>query len=61
MTVSKEDFIAYEQVRQSGKTNMFDVGKVRDLSITRYDHFLSEKVVMEIMSNYSDLKNKYGK
>lgn len=52
--ISPEDFEAYEDVRQSGVTNMFDVRAVMELS------GLSKDMVMKIMKNYSDAKKVYG-
>ena len=51
--ITKEEFMAYETVRQSGITNMFMVSTVCDLSE------LDKEVVMKIMKNYENLKNKY--
>jgi len=51
--ITKEEFMAYETVRQSGITNMFMVSTVCDLSE------LDKEVVMEIIKNYAELKNKY--
>ena len=53
MEISKEDFQAYEKVRASGVTNMFDVRKVEILS------GLSREKILEIIKTYSDLMNKY--
>ena len=53
LEITKEEFLAYEAVRQSGITNMFMVSTVCDLSE------LDKDVVMEIMKNYEELKNKY--
>jgi len=53
LEITKEEFMAYETVRQSGITNMFMVSTVCDLSE------LDKDVVMEIMKNYEELKNKY--
>lgn len=52
--ISPEDFEAYEDVRQSGVTNMFDVRTVMELS------GLSRDMVMKIMKNYSEAKKVYG-
>lgn len=51
--ITKEEFIAYEDVRQSGVTNMFDVRMVGELS------GLDRKTILEIMKRYSKLKEKY--
>jgi len=50
---SKADFEAYERVRASGETNMFDVGMVEMLS------GLSRKEIIAVMKNYAALDNKY--
>jgi hypothetical protein len=47
------DYIKYEDVRQSGVTNMFDVRNVTALT------GLSKEQIMYIMQNYSELKDKY--
>ena len=53
MAITKEQFMAYERVRQSGVTNMFDVRTVQMLS------GLSKENIVEIMDTYSVLKDKY--
>lgn len=47
--INKEDFDAYERVRQSGKTNMFAVDVVEMLS------GLDRKDIKYVMSNYERL------
>jgi len=51
--ITKNDFMAYLRVQRSGKTNMFDVRTVKDLS------GLSRSKILEIMKNYSKYKNHY--
>ena len=51
--ISKEKFISYEKVRQSGITNMFNVELVSQLS------GLSKKDCRYIMMNYSQLMQIY--
>lgn len=51
--ITKEEFEAYEGVRQSGVTNMFMVTTVCELS------GLERLKVMQIMKQYSDLMAKY--
>jgi hypothetical protein len=51
--ISKEDFEAYEGVRQSGVTNMFMITNVMDLS------GLNKQQVLCIMKNYGELCEKY--
>lgn len=55
MPVTKEEFLAYEDVRRSGITNMFDIVAVSRLS------GLNRKTVLEIHKHYSTLKVKYMK
>ena len=52
--ITQEDFQAYEDVRQSGVTNMFAVSTVSDYS------GLSKDKIISIMQNYSALNEKYG-
>ena len=52
--ITQEDFDAYEDVRQSGVTNMFAVSTVSDYS------GLSRDKIVNIMKNYSALREKYG-
>ena len=53
--ISEEQFQAYEDVRASGTTNMFDVPMV----ITLADGLISKKQILTIMDNYSELMKKY--
>jgi len=53
--ITKSQFIAYEDVRLSGATNMFDTQKVSELS------GLDRKQILTIMANYSRLKFKFSK
>jgi hypothetical protein len=50
---SRADFAAYEAVRSSGVTNMFDVGTVGKLS------GLSKSEILSVMKNYTELMAKY--
>ena len=52
--ITQEDFQAYEDVRQSGVTNMFAVNTVSVYS------GLSRDKIISIMQNYSALHSKYG-
>ena len=54
MSITQEEFDAYEEVRQSGVTNMFNVSVVSDYS------GLSREKIIDIMSNYQALCIKYG-
>ncbi|GHU07450.1 hypothetical protein FACS189431_2040 [Alphaproteobacteria bacterium] len=51
--VSKEDFLAYENVRVRGVTNMFAINVVQELS------GLERETILNIMDNYSEYRKKY--
>ncbi len=51
--ITQEQFESYEDVRESGVTNMFDVRNVKALS------GLNQEQIMTIMTNYEQLKEKY--
>lgn len=53
--ITKEQFEAYESVRQSGVTNMFDIKMVTLIS------GLTKDECLEIMKNYGKLKEEYLK
>ena len=52
--ITQYEFDAYEEVRQSGVTNMFNVSVVSDYS------GLSRDKIITIMKNYTDLNDRYG-
>ena len=52
--IAPEDYEAYEEVRQSGVTNMFDIPMVMELS------GLPRDVIMKIMKHYSEARKVYG-
>jgi hypothetical protein len=53
--ITKEQFEDYESVRTSGVTNMFNVRMVEDLS------GLDRDTIKTIMSQYSELKERFEK
>jgi len=53
MEITKEEFEAYEEVRASGVTNMWDVHTVGILS------GLERDTIFEILKQYSELNEKY--
>jgi len=53
--ISKEEFQRYEGVRQSGVTNMFAITTVMELAD------LSREQCLEIMKNYTTLKEQFEK
>ena len=54
MNITQDQFDAYEDVRESGVTNMFNVSVVSDYS------GLNRQEIMTIMKNYSTLQENYG-
>ena len=52
--ITQEDFQAYEDVRESGVTNMFNTSVVSDYS------GLSRDKIVSIMQNYGALHERYG-
>jgi len=46
--ITKQDFLEYLRVQQSGKTNMFDVAMVESLS------GLSRNKIIDIIKNYNE-------
>jgi len=51
--INKQEFEAYQEVRESGITNMFNVS-----GVVRYSG-LSRDKVFEIMKNYDELYEKF--
>lgn len=51
--VSKEDFLAYEEVRIGGLTNMYMISAIEELT------GLDRETIKEIIKNYSDYARKY--
>ena len=51
--ITQEEFQSYENVRESGVTNMYMVSVVEDLS------GLEKDTIFEIMRHYSELNTKY--
>jgi len=52
--ITKDDFERYEEVRESGRTNMFMVSNVEALS------GLDSQKIYCIMEHYSKLKEKFA-
>jgi hypothetical protein len=53
--ITKEQFQAYEEVRESGATNMWDTNTVSELS----EGVLSKKDAIEVIKQYNSLCEKY--
>jgi len=54
MEITRKEFESYNEVRESGVTNMFMVSTVSDLS------GLDKEQIFFIMKNYTELKEKFG-
>ena len=52
MKITKDDFDAFEQIRTYGAWNMFDPRAIEASGLDR-------KIYLDIMSEYSKLKEKY--
>lgn len=59
--ISKEKFQAYQNVRESGVTNMFNLTNVITAAELFNDIELTKKDCIEIMGSFGKLKEKYGK
>lgn len=57
--ISKEKFLAYESVRQSGRTNMFDTIAVEEIAMDEEGIQLSREDILEIMGSYNVLHERY--
>ncbi len=53
--ITKEQFLAYENVRKSGKTNMYDIRNIQALA----DVWIDREIIVAISENYTELKQKY--
>lgn len=59
--ITEEQFNAYEAVRQSGDTNMFNIPQVITYAEELEGVELTGKEVREIMANYDSLAKRYRK
>lgn len=59
--ITKEKFEAFDSVRKSGITNMFDLVAVMKYAKQFSGISLNKKDVLEIYRDYAELKNKYSK
>ncbi len=55
MDITKEEFMAFEEVRQSGATNMWDSIAVEDLS----DGIVTHEIHLYVIKNYTKLAEEY--
>ena len=52
--ITKDDFNAYLKVRDSGITNMFDIGTVEALT------GMNKKQILYIMENFTAINNEFN-
>ena len=57
MTTAK--FIAFEKVRRSGLTNMYDINQVKFMAASKYKQILTNKDCFDCMLNYDKYRRKY--
>ena len=55
MKPTKKQFCEYVMIRDSGVTNMYDIGFITDISITGLD----KPICMYIMQHFSELAKEY--
>jgi len=55
MDITKEEFMAFEEVRQSGVTNMWDAIAVEDLS----DGIVTSDIHIYVIKNYGKLAEEF--
>jgi len=58
--MTKAKFLAFEKVRRSGLTNMYDINEVRFIALTKFKQELTKKDCFDIMLNYDKYRIKYG-
>jgi hypothetical protein len=57
--MTKAKFLAFEKVRRSGLTNMYDVNEVIFISLAKFKQELTKKDCFDIMLNYDKYRRKY--
>lgn len=57
--MNKKKFIAFEKVRRSGLTNMYDLNQVKFISASKYRQILTDKECFDAMINYDKYVRKY--
>jgi len=58
--IAKEEFEAYERVRKSGQTNMFDLIRVQQL-LKENGTIMNQHKIVAIMGGYTELKKHFEK
>ncbi len=59
--MNKKKFQAWEKVRKSGLTNMYDINEIRFIAVSKYGQELTKKDCFDIMLHYDKCKQKYAK
>jgi hypothetical protein len=57
--MNKKKFLAFEKVRRSGLTNMYDINEVRFIAVSKYGQVLTKKDCFDCMINYDKYVRKY--
>ena len=57
--MTKAKFIAFEKVRKSGLTNMYDINEVRFIALAKFKQELTKKDCFDCMLNYDKYFRKY--
>lgn len=60
MVNGREKFLAFERVRSSGLTNMFDIKRVQELAEDVYGVELAREDILFMQQNYSELLEQYN-
>ena len=61
MPITKKKFLAFEKVREGGKTNMLDIKNVISLARAICDVYLTREDCLEMMQNYQQYVDQYLK
>jgi len=57
--MTKAKFIAFEKVRKSELTNMYDINEVRFIALAKFKQELTKKDCFDCMLNYDKYFRKY--
>jgi len=57
--MTKAKFIAFEKVRRSGLTNMYDINEVRLIAVAKYGQMLTKKDCFDCLLSYDKYFRKY--
>jgi len=57
--MTKAKFLAFEKVRKSGLTNMYDINEVRFIALAKFKQELTKKDCFDCMLNHDKYFRKY--